>query len=72
MALITCEINLTLIWSDRCFIKDISNTNQKKTNTDTKLYVPVLTLSFQVNGKLLEQLKSGFKRTKTGIDSNQK
>ena len=31
MALITCEINLTLIWPDRCFIKDISNTNQKPT-----------------------------------------
>ena len=31
--------------------------------TDTKLYVPVGTLSTQDNAKLLEQLKSGFKRT---------
>ena len=31
--------------------------------TDTKLYVPVVTLSNQDNAKLLEQLKSGFKRT---------
>ena len=31
--------------------------------TDIKLYVPVVTLSPQVNGKLLEQLISGFKRT---------
>ena len=31
--------------------------------TDTKLYVPVVTLSTQDNIKLLEQLKSGFKRT---------
>ena len=31
--------------------------------TDTKLYVPVVTLSTQENAKLLEQLKSGFKRT---------
>ena len=31
--------------------------------TDTKLYVPVVTLSTQDNTKLLEQLKSGFKRT---------
>ena len=30
--------------------------------TDTKLYVPVLTLSTQDNTKLLQQLKSGFKR----------
>ena len=31
--------------------------------TDTKLYVPVVTLSSQDNVKLLDQLKSGFKRT---------
>ena len=31
--------------------------------TDTKLYVPIVTLSTQDNAKLLEQLKSGFKRT---------
>ena len=31
--------------------------------TDTKLYVPVVTLPTQDNPKLLEQLKSGFKRT---------
>ena len=31
--------------------------------TDAKLYVPVVTLSNQDNAKLLEQLKSGFKRT---------
>ena len=31
--------------------------------TDTKLYVPVVTLSSQDNVKLFEQLKSGFKRT---------
>ena len=33
----------------------------KTDTTDTKLYVPVVTLS--TNVKLLEQLKSGFKRT---------
>ena len=31
--------------------------------TDTKLYVPVVTLSKEDDIKLLEQLKSGFKRT---------
>ena len=31
--------------------------------TDTKLYVPVVTLSTKNDKKLLEQLKSGFKRT---------
>ena len=31
--------------------------------TDTKLYIPVVTLSTPDNAKLPEQLKSGFKRT---------
>ena len=31
--------------------------------TDTKLYVPVVTLSRENENKLLEQLKSRFKRT---------
>ena len=30
---------------------------------DTKLYIPVITLSKENNIKLLEKLKSGFKRT---------
>ena len=34
--------------------------------TDTKLYVPVVTLSTQDNAKLLQQLKSGFKRVVNG------
>ena len=33
------------------------------TITETKLYVPVVTLSIQDNAKLLAQSKSGFKRT---------
>ena len=35
--------------------------------TDAKLYVPVVTLSTQDNAKLLQQLKSAFKRS---INSN--
>ena len=38
--------------------------------TDTKLSVPVVNLSTQDNAKLLQQLKSGFKRT--GINIKQK
>ena len=30
---------------------------------DCKLYVPVVTLSAEIDNKLLEQLKTGFKRT---------
>ena len=33
------------------------------TITDTKLFAPVVTLSTQDNAKLLQQLKSGFRRT---------
>ena len=65
MRLINCEISLILIWSDRCFVIDNLIDNQEPifTITDTKRYVPVVTLSIQDNLKLLEQLKSGFKRT---------
>ena len=31
--------------------------------TNTRFYVPIVTLSTQDNAKLLQQLKSGFKRT---------
>ena len=31
--------------------------------TDTKLYVPVVTISSEENEKVSQQLKSGFKRT---------
>ena len=48
MPLINCEINFL----SRC---------RKIAIADTKLYVPVVTLSTQDNAKLLEQFKSGFK-----------
>ena len=41
---------------------DVANQNATFTISDTKLYVPVVTLSTQDNAKLLQQLKSGFKR----------
>ena len=65
MPLIICEINLILTWSDKWFIIDnlIAGQEAAFTITDTKLYVLVVTLSTQVNAKLLGQFKSGFKRT---------
>ena len=65
MLLINCEINLILTWSAKCFIIDNPITDQEPTFTlaDTKLYVPVFTLSTQDTAKLFEQLKPGFKRT---------
>ena len=38
-------------------------TNALFKTTDAKLYVPVFTLSPQDNNELLQQLKTGFKRT---------
>ena len=63
MPIINCENNLILTWSAN-FVTSNAAANQDTTfsATDTKLYVPVLTLSTQDNAKLLQQLKSGFKR----------
>ena len=64
MPLINCEVNLILSWSSTCVLvaTNISNQNATFAITDTKLYVPVVTLSTQENTKFLQQLKSGFKR----------
>ena len=59
--LINCEVDLTLTWLQNCVITNSTGEGKFET-TDTNLYVPVLTLSTQDNAKLLEQLKSGFKR----------
>ena len=61
MPLINCEVNLILTWSTTCVITE-SNGVGTFAITDTKLYVPVVTLSTQENTKFLQQLKSGFKR----------
>ena len=69
MPLINCEANLILTWSSTCVLVSTGSANQTATFaiTDTKFYVPVVTLSTQENAKLLQQLKSGFKRV---INSN--
>ena len=62
MPLINYEINLILAWSDKVVLSyDTEATPSAITNT--KIYVPGLPLSAQDNAKLLQQLKSGFKRT---------
>ena len=62
MLLINCEVNLLLTWSKDCVITN-STGKGKFAITETKLYVPVVTLSTKDNEKLLQQLKSGFKKT---------
>ena len=64
MPLINCEVNLILTWSSTCVLiaTGVQNQTATFTITDTKLYVPVVTLSTQENTKFFQQLKSGFKR----------
>ena len=80
MALINCEICLTLSWSENCVLTSkalrdavaaqennpavnaINNlTNVTFEIKDTKLYVPVVTLSVEYDNKRLEQLKQDLK-----------
>ena len=61
MPLINCEVNLILTWSSTCAITD-SNGAGTFAITDTKLYIPAVTLSTHENTNFLQQLKSGFKR----------
>ena len=51
-----------MTWSKDCIITN-STGEGKFPITETKLYAPVVTLSTKDNEKLLQQLKSGFKKT---------
>ena len=55
MPLINCEVNLILTWSANCIIvyTDVVDQGATFTITETKLYVPLVTLSTQNNAKLL-------------------
>ena len=62
MPLINCEVNLILNWFKDCVITNSISAGTFAI-TETKLYVPVVTLSTEDNAKLFQQVKSGFKRT---------
>ena len=75
MLLVNCEVSLALSWYANCVIISMekrliraavygdSPTNAAFKMKDCKLYVPVVTLSAEIEDKLLEQVKTGFKRT---------
>ena len=65
MSLINRGVELILTWSENCVMinTNVANQNPAFTITETRFYVPVVTLSTPDNTKLLPQLKSGFKRT---------
>ena len=64
MSIINCKINLILTWYANCVI---SNAVANQATIFEKLtqffFVPLVTLLTQNNAKLLQQLKSRFKRT---------
>ena len=64
MPFINCEVNLILTWSSTCVLvaTAVQNQNATFTITDTKLYVPVVTLATRENTKFFQQLNSIFKR----------
>ena len=78
MPLINCKVELILTWFKNCVLiskstrdPDYSAPIDRKIDvpenatfkiTDTKLYVPFVTLSKENDTKVLEQLKTGFKR----------
>ena len=61
MPLVNCELNTELRSSRDCVITNSTGAG-KFAITETKLCVSVVTLSTQDNAKLLQQLKSGFRR----------
>ena len=60
MPLINCKIHFELNWSKDCVMSSIAATTFKITNT--KLYVPIVTLSSKYNAKLVKFLDSGVNR----------
>ena len=62
MPLINCKIKLNLTWKKECVLStDIGNA--VFIINDTKLYVPVVTLSEEDNKDFIEQQKKGFQRS---------
>ena len=54
LLLINCEVNFILTWSTNCVIvsTNVANQNATLSITDTKLYIPEVTLLTQDNAKL--------------------
>ena len=66
MPLVNCKIDLELTWHKDCMISSANAANGQVVSfmiTDTKLYVPIVTLSTKDNTNLTIELNEGFKRT---------
>ena len=66
MPLVNCKIDLELTWHKDCMISSANAAAGQVVPfmiTNTKLYLPVVTLSTKDNNNLTKQLIEGFKRT---------
>ena len=66
MPLVNCKIDLELTWHKDCMISSANAAAGQVVSfmiINTKLYVPVVTLSTKDNTNLTKQLNEGFKRT---------
>ena len=66
MPLVNCKIDLELTWHKDRMISSVNAAAGQVVSfmiTNTKLYVPVVTLSTEDNNNLTKQLNEGFKRT---------
>ena len=61
MPLINCKLELSLSWDINCVLSNLHEASNF-TITDTKIYVPIVTLSIEDNKKLSKLLSEGFKR----------
>ena len=60
--LINCKIVLSFTWNENCVLSNVAGDPTFKI-TDTKLYVPLVTLSTEDNAKLSKLLTEGFKKS---------
>ena len=66
MPLVNCKIALELTWHKDCMISSVDTAAVQVVLfmiTNTKLYVPIVTLSTKDNNNLTKQLNDGFKRS---------
>ena len=85
MPLINCEVEIIPTWKKNCVLVDMTRKNAQGDNpaiipprglefqlTDTKLYVPVVTLSKENDIKLLEKLNLDLKELLNGTSIDHK
>ena len=69
MPLTNCKVELSLKCIENCMLTTSTNANKANFKiTDAKLYVPIVTLSAEVNARLSKLLGEGLKRYKVVDD----